>query len=62
MLGREAHVGQHIGRGGVHERRQLRHPRPGLVGDLTPLLARVSLVRVPLGWHAGAFDFRHPFD
>jgi thiamine pyrophosphate-dependent acetolactate synthase large subunit-like protein len=22
----------------------------------------LSLVRVPLGWHAGAFDFRHPLD
>ena len=39
MLGREAHVGQDIGLGIIHQRRQLGHARSGLVGDLAPLLA-----------------------
>jgi transposase len=39
MLGWEAHVGQDIGFSIIHQRRQLRHARPGLVGDLAPLLA-----------------------
>ena len=39
MLGGELHVGQHIGLGLVHEVRQPGHAWPGLIGDLTPLLA-----------------------
>jgi hypothetical protein len=44
---REAHVGQHISLGLVHERRELGHPGPGLVGHFAPLLARGG--RVVLG-------------
>ena len=39
MLGGKAHVGQHIGLGFIHESGQLGHARPGLIGDVTPLLA-----------------------
>ena len=40
VLGREVHIGEDIGLGVVHQRRQLGHPRPQLIGDLAPLLAR----------------------
>src|SRR6266550_9249596 len=40
MLGREAHVGQHVCLGLIHQRRELGDARPGLVCDLAPLLSR----------------------
>jgi hypothetical protein len=39
MLCREAHVGEHIGLGIVHQCGELADARPGLIGDLSPLLA-----------------------
>ena len=39
VLGWEAHVGQHISLGTVHRVGQRWHPRPGLIGDVAPLLA-----------------------
>ena len=39
MLSREAHVGQHVGLGLIHQGGKLADPRPGLIGDLAPLLA-----------------------
>src|SRR5437868_10785270 len=47
MLRREAHVGQHVCLGLIHQRRELRDARPGLVCDLAPLLSRRR--RVVLG-------------
>ena len=39
MLGREAHVGQHISFGIVHQASELTDAWPGLISDLSPLLA-----------------------
>lgn len=39
MLDGEAHVGQDVVLGIVHQGGELRHPRPELIGDLPPLLA-----------------------
>lgn len=39
MLRREGHIGQHIGLGCVHQRRELRNRWPELVCDAAPLLA-----------------------
>ena len=36
VLGRKAHVGQHVGFGLAHQRGEFRQPRSGLVGDVTP--------------------------
>src|SRR5438105_4942098 len=47
MLGREAHVGQHVCLGLIHQRRELGDSWPGLVCDLAPLLSRRR--RVVLG-------------
>jgi hypothetical protein len=38
--GREAHVGENVGFGVVHQRGELRHARPGLIGNAPPLGAR----------------------
>ena len=38
VLGREAHVGQHVSLGVVHQSSQLRHLGPDLVSNSTPLL------------------------
>ncbi len=53
-------------------REPVRSPRSGpediALWDIGEALSRVregrelSIVRVPLGWHAGAYDFRHPLD
>src|SRR5690348_16893186 len=40
MLCREAHVSQHIGFGVVHQSSEPTDARSGLIGDLSPLLAR----------------------
>jgi hypothetical protein len=39
MLSGEAHIGQDIGFGVIHQPGQLGHPRSQLIGDLPPLLA-----------------------
>jgi hypothetical protein len=39
VLGGKAHVGQDVGLGIVHQRRESADPGPDLVGDLAPLLA-----------------------
>ena len=39
MLGGEAHVGEHIDLGLIHEGGEFGHAGPGLIGDVTPLLA-----------------------
>jgi hypothetical protein len=38
VLGREAHVGEHVGLGLVHQGGQLRDLGPELIGDAAPLL------------------------
>ena len=38
-VGRETHVGQHVGFSLVHQRGQFGHTGPRLIGDITPLLA-----------------------
>jgi len=59
-------------RGSPRLRSPVRSPRSGAedialwdIGDALSALRdgrELSLVRVPLGWHAGAYDFRHPLD
>jgi hypothetical protein len=42
MLCREAHIGQHVSLGFIHERGEFGHTRSGLIGHLAPLLGRGS--------------------
>lgn len=59
-------------RGSPRPHSPVRSPRSGAedialwdIGDALSALRdgrELSLVRVPLGWHAGAYDFRHPLD
>jgi hypothetical protein len=37
MLRREAHIGEHVLLGGIHELGQFGNIRPELIGDLSPL-------------------------
>lgn len=56
MLGGEAHLGQHVRFGVIHEGGELGYLRPELVGDAAPLLA--GTVGVVLG-EGGGDERRH---
>ena len=51
VLRREAHVGEHIGLGLVHQGGELGHLGPELVGDAAPL--RLGLLGIVLGEGGG---------
>jgi hypothetical protein len=51
MGGREAHVGEHVGLGLVHQRSELGQLEAQLIGDFAPLRARRG--RVVLGEGGG---------
>lgn len=57
VLRGEARVNQHVCLGVIHQRRQLGHRRPQLVGDLVPLLGRpVGIVLYIGGADSGRDD------
>ena len=57
MLGGEGHIGEHVGLGLVHQRGELGHLRPDLVGDEAPLPAgRLGVVLGEGGGDEGGDD------